>query len=153
MATNTFQGRMRTTAGNPRSVIDPRSGLPGRVLTQNLAGPIQLVLPLSPANGAYEIGFVPARFVIESCRVIVPAGAGTFRVDLPAFDGNTAIPVAAALSDATDPAADVIVTPFTIPLVSRPVSVTTAGGVTGALVIGLFGFPLDDAAEENPTLG
>jgi hypothetical protein len=150
MANNTFQARLRTTGGRAKSAIDARTHRPVPMLTQNLAGPIQVVL-VSAGTATHEVGFIPAGFVIERIRVITPAGAGTVKIDFPAYNGAAAVAVVAALASATSKAADLtllstgLLVPFDI---DRPLTVATVG-VTGTLRLGIFGFPIDNGASEQ----
>lgn len=150
MARNTFQGRMRTHTGRSKSAIDKRDGVPKAVLAQNLAGPIQMVLKASPANGTYEVGMLPAYWCLQSARVITPATAGTISIILPAYNGLAAVTLVAALGDATSAAADLTLAAGLMASYAqdRPVQIATVG-VTGILRVGLFGFPLDDAASQG----
>jgi len=150
MARNTFQGRMRTFAGRALSQIDARTGLPAPLLAQNLAGPIQIVLPEDPADAVYELGFLPAYWAIERVRVITPAGAGTITLSLPAYAGMAGVTLVAATADATDVANDMTLVPdmFTSYAKDRPITVET-DSVTDVLRLGIWGFPLDDAAAQG----
>jgi hypothetical protein len=147
MARATFQGRLRTYSGRTKSAIDKRNGVPKALLAQNLSGPIQVVLKANPANGDYEVGFLPAFWALERIRVISPAGAGTIAITLPAYNGLAAVTLVAALASATSVAADLALANGLLASYAkdRPLVVTTTG-VTGLLRVGLFGFPLDDAA-------
>jgi hypothetical protein len=148
MARNTFQGRLRTYAGRSKSNINRLTGIPTQLLPQNLAGPIQVVLR-DPADGAHNVGLLPAYWCIERVRVITGAGAGTYQLDLPEYGAMAAVGLVAA-SDATSNLADAtldagLLSPWGQ---DRPLVLTTTG-VTGLFRVGIFGFPLDNALEQD----
>lgn len=147
MARQTFQGRMRTTAGRARSGINRDTGLPTRVLHQNLLGPIQLVLR-DPEDGPHDMGLLPAFWCVDpSAFIITAATAGTFQIDLPAYAGLAEANVIASGTDATTAgSATVALAPFQAYSKDRPLVLTTTG-VTGLLRVGLMGFPLDNQEE------
>lgn len=150
MARQTFQARLRTYGGRALSQVDARDGVPRQLLAQNLAGPIQIVLPADPADDDYEVGFLPAYFAIEKIQVITPAGAGTIAIDLPAYSGLSSQNLVAALGNAADSAVELTLVPdrFSSYAKDRPLVVSTVG-VTGQLRVGIFGFPLDDAGAQG----
>jgi hypothetical protein len=128
-------------------VSDRRNGLPRNILPITTSGVIQLVLT-SPANGAIEVGFLPAFFLIERVQVITPGGAGTYALDLPAYDGLASQSVVAAGASASSSASAATLVAgarmigFDRP---RPISINPTG-VTGIFRLGVFGFPMDDAS-------
>lgn len=148
MARMNLQGRLRTTCGTPKSWIHADTGKPMNVLAQNLYGPIQLqVTDLGATTKIF--GLLPANWVLwDIVSIVAPAG-GTVGIDLPLYNGNAAVTLVA---DAVAPAAGASYTIAAGRYVSysypRPISVTGAAGTTGLMVIGLMGFPLDDAASE-----
>lgn len=149
MTRTTFQGRLRTTAGRPSNVTHKVTGAPTMVLRQNLAGPIQIQMQ-DPANGAHVVGMLPAYFVIQSAALIVPAGAGTLDLALPAYNGLDAVDLVGVAVAADDPAGTAITLAngaWASYAQDRPLQVTTSG-VTGLLAFGLWGFPLDDGTSE-----
>lgn len=149
MARQTFQARLRTYGGRALSQVDVRDGVPKHLLAQNLAGPIQVLLPADPPDDDHEVGFLPAYWAIEKVQVITPADAGTITVSLPAYGEMGAATLVAALADATSTAAalTLVPVPFTSYMRDRPLVISTVG-VTGQLRLGIFGFPLDDAATQ-----
>jgi len=150
MGRQTFQGLMRTTGGRMRSAINRDTGVPGIVLAQNLQGPIQLRLS-SPANGAHYLGMLPANYMLTDFGVIVAAGAGTFQIDLPAYNGSGAVNLVAAATSATVAtkgqalATGAYGGPYGE---DRPLELTVTG-VTGEFNVGLWCFPVDNAAVES----
>jgi len=147
MSRATFQAAVRSSAGRSISTTHKVDGLPAMNLLYNMQGPMQLRLS-APADAAHVIGMLPAGFIITGFGVIVPGGAGTFALDLPAYNGAGAVSLVAALTSASaaSAVAATAVGPYAGPYDDdRPVTITTSG-VTGEFNVGLWGFPLDDAS-------
>lgn len=146
MAKQTFQGLLRTFAGRGKSGIDKRAHKPRGLLPMNLYGPIQIVLT-APANGAHEVGMIPAGFAIDKVTVMTKANAGTFALDIPAYDGELTENLVTA-GDATGGDAIVLDADRTmIPFDQDVPLIVTTASVTGTLRIGIWGVPFDDATK------
>jgi hypothetical protein len=123
--------------GRPRSAIDKTTNLPVTVLAGNMAGPIQLHAKKGDAAGAKTVGMLPAYFAIEKAEPITAATtAANVTISLPAYNGLAAVPDITA------------VTKYTVYGQDRPVVMTLAAAQAANCVIGIFGFPIDDAASE-----
>lgn len=148
MARNTFQGRMRTYAGRSKSGINLETGIPMQLLPQNLAGPIQLVVQ-NPEDGDHMMGMLPAYWVVQSVVVITPASAGIFGITLPSYKDLVGV-AAVSGADATVAGAAVTIDNggYSSFALDRPLILNTTG-VTDLMRVGIFGFPLDDATEQE----
>jgi hypothetical protein len=139
---------MRTYAGRAKSNINRDTGVPQQLLPMNLAGPIQLVLQ-DPEDGDHMMGLLPAYMIITDIIVISPADAGTYDLTLPAYGDMVGIAaVAAGDATAVGNKATIDVGAYTPFGEDRPLIITTTG-VTGLFRLGIFGFPLDNAQEQE----
>lgn len=146
MARNTFQGLMRTTCGRPGSVPDRASnppGLPANIARMTLTGIIQL-RALNLGANTVVIGMLPAGwFPVDSIGIVAPAG-GTVAIVLPAYRGLPEVTLRAA---AAVVAGTVVVSAsFATYAIDRPIAVRGVAGTLGPMIVGLRGFPLDDAS-------
>lgn len=148
MARQNFQGRLRTTCGTPKSVISADTGKPVVTLAQSLYGPIQLsVLNLGAATKVF--GMLPANWVIWDIVSIVAPSGGTVAIQLPLYNGNAAVNmVTAAAAPAAGTSYTIAAGRYASYTYPRPISVTGVAATLGQMVIGVMGFPLDDAASE-----
>jgi hypothetical protein len=146
MARNTFQGLMRTTCGRPASVPNRASnppGLPADIARMTLAGVIQCRgLNLGAAD--LVIGMLPAGwFPVDSIGMVAPSG-GTVAIVLPAYRGLPEVilrTAAAVVPGTVTPAAS-----FATYSIDRPIAVRGVALTQGPFIVGLRGFPLDDAS-------
>jgi hypothetical protein len=144
MATQTFQARVRSTAGSALSVWDRANRRPVRVLPLVLAGPIQFQLE-DVGSETLTLGFLPAFAQIEKVAVMRPAGAGTYTLRLPAYNGLALQNIVAAGASGTSTAdATLAVTKYASYSQARPLELVGAG-LTGPFNIGIWVIPLDNA--------
>lgn len=147
MARQTFQARLRSTAGTPRSVIDRRVGKPVNVGTYNPAGPIQFHVD-GLASTTVQLGFIPGGFCIDRIALLLAGGAGTYDLTLPAYGDEVGVALVED-GDATSLADATLAPPrYSVWPEARPLTITGTG-VTGLINLGLFGFPLDNTLS-NP---
>lgn len=142
MARNTFQGLMRTTCGRPASVPDA-NGLPANMARMTLGGVIQLRATDLGANDLV-CGMLPAGFFpVSSIGIVAPSG-GTIAIVLPAYKGlpEVVVRTAAAVTAGTVTAA----ASFASYSIDRPIALRGVALTAGLAVVGLQGFPLDDAS-------
>jgi hypothetical protein len=145
MAKQLFQGRVRTTGGSYKSIIDKRNNRPIDVAPYVVAGPIQWRIT-GPGAATTELGFLAAEMQIERAAIMLPAAGGTYRLWLPAYAGYAAQDIVAALASATTTAdATLAVAKYASWPVARPVHFTGVAGTTGEMAIGLWVIPIDDA--------
>lgn len=146
MARNTFQGLMRTTCGRPGSVPNRAAnppGLPADIARMTITGVIQCrALNLGAAD--LVVGFLPAGwFPVDTIGIVAPTG-GTVAVILPAYRGLPEVTLRAA---AAVVAGGVVVSAsFATYAIDRPLAVRGVALTQGPMIIGLRGFPLDDAS-------
>jgi hypothetical protein len=144
MAKQTMQARIRSLGGGPKSAIDARNHLPTPTLAFVLGGVIQFQLS-AVASQTLELGMLPAYFALEKVAVMLPAGAGTYTLRLPAYGGLGAVTVVAATASGTSTADATLACPkYSNWSKPRPIELVGAG-LTGAFHIGIWGVPLDDA--------
>jgi hypothetical protein len=144
MAKQTFQSKLRSLGGGAKSGIDARTNLPKDNLAFVLGGSIQFHLE-GVASQTLELGMLPAFFAIERVAVMLPAGAGTYTLRLPAYGGLGAVTIVAALASGTSTTDATLACPkYSNWSVPRPVELVGAG-LTGTFHFGIWGVPLDDA--------
>jgi hypothetical protein len=146
MARNTFQGLMRTTCGRPGSVPDRASnppGLPANIARMTLRGVIQC---RGVNIGATDlvIGMLPAGFLVTGTIGVAAPSGGTVAIILPAYRGLPQVTLRAAA--AVVPGGETPVAPAVTYGIDRPIVMRGVAATLGQAIVGIEGFPLDDAA-------